>query len=93
MNSLYSLLMSQPDIRPRHPMDRQRFGGPFGQPTGGYDSSGINPHGMYTGGFHPQMQVGMQQLPPQQFGQQPQRQPFPANPGEFSALGGLFGRY
>jgi hypothetical protein len=34
---------------PMHPMT----GGPM-QP-GGYDSSGINPHGMYTGGNQPPM--------------------------------------
>lgn len=35
------------------------------QPTapGGYDSSGINPHGLYTGGPNPPVRVGIPQLP------------------------------
>ena len=71
---------------------------PFGIPgqpqsTGGYDSSGINPHGMYRGTFgqHP---MGQQmphdfprpQGPFQHMGQQAQ---FPHNPGGFNPMGGL----
>jgi hypothetical protein len=84
MNGLFNLMMAHPAFGQRfHPMQGQAFH-PRGQmqQAGGYDSSGINPGGgpLPMGGMpHPQRQ----QLP----------QPFPANPGGFSALGGMFGRY
>lgn len=57
------------------PQGMGHFGMPI--PTGGYDSSGINPHGMYNGTFTP-MTGGA--LPPMQM---------PASPGGFSAARNL----
>lgn len=88
----------------RFPMLGQRFQGqgpfaghsaqgPFGQPQqGGYDSSGINPHGMYNGTFgqHPMGQQMPRDFPrPQGPFQQSQPAPFPSNPGGFQPMGGL----
>lgn len=74
----------------RHPMLAQRFQRPLGQPQqgGGYDSSGINPHGMYSGTFgqHPMGQQMPRDFP--RF-QQSQPAPFPSNPGGFNPMGGL----
>jgi hypothetical protein len=65
-----------------HRMMGQLQGGYGQQPhqqQGGYDSSGINPHGMYNGNF------GQPQAP------QMAQQPFPHNPGGFQPMGGLAG--
>lgn len=58
------------------------------QQQGGYDSSGINPHGMYNGTFgqHPMGQQMPRDFP--RF-QQSQPAPFPSNPGGFNPMGGL----
>jgi hypothetical protein len=66
--------------------------GHFGQPipNGGYDSSGINPHGMYNGTFTPMTGGG---LPPSSGGFAPMTggglPPMPANPGGFAAARNL----
>jgi hypothetical protein len=87
----------------RFPMLGQRMGqgpfaghsahGSFGQPQqGGYDSSGINPHGMYNGTFgqHPMGPQMPRDFPrPQGPFQQSQPAPFPSNPGGFNPMGGL----
>lgn len=96
--------MDWSQLMQRFPMLGQRFQGqgpfaghpaqgPFGQPSSGYDSSGINPHGMYSGTFgqHPMGQQMPRDFPRPQgpFQHMGQQAPFPHNPGGFNPMGGL----
>jgi hypothetical protein len=102
--------MDWSQLMQRFPMLGQRFQGQgpfaghsahgsFGQPQqGGYDSSGINPHGMYNQGgpiappMGQQMPHDFSQLQGPHMGQRPQfgqQPPFPHNPGGFNPMGGL----
>jgi hypothetical protein len=84
--------MSQNEDNMRHPfLHRMMHTGGALPPMGGYDSSGINPGGMYTGGPMQAHPFGMStggNLPPQQMGGMQTGGNLPAQ----SAYGGWLGQ-